>query len=161
MNPLTLYQEALDTVSTATLKGDFAAYSAMIDFPYLLCTRTENFLVSQPEDLLSTFSNLSGALADYGVTDYIRLAHEADYARLDRIDGWHTTHILVGDQRIIAPWAARQSVVRRDGIWRFSEAHYPFLADTLPLTSRDFLTALRSGPPPLPGMAAQPAAKVR
>jgi hypothetical protein len=161
MNPLTLYQGALDTVSAATLKGDFESYAAMIDFPYLLCTRTENFLLLRPEDLLPTFRNLSGALADYGVTDYIRLAHEADYAHPDRIDGWHVTHILVGDQRVIAPWAARQSIVRRDGIWRFSEAHYPFLSDSLPLTSGDFLTALRSGPPPLPGMAALPARKAR
>ncbi len=74
--------------------------------------------------------------------------------RPDRIEGWHNTHILCGDQRLVAPWAARQALVRRDGVWRFSEAHYPFHADSLPLTEDMLRAALRPNPPPLPGDAA-------
>lgn len=151
MNPLTIYQDALDKVSAATLTRDFAAYVAMIDFPYLLCTRMESFVLHRPEELEGTFRNLSGALAESGVTDYIRLAREADQVLPDRIEGWHVTQVIVGDQRLVAPWSARQAILCRNGVWRFTEAHYPFLADRLPLTVADFHSAMRLGPPALPG----------
>jgi hypothetical protein len=153
MNPLTEYQAALDAVSAAVLAGDFAAYIARIDLPYLLCTLTEDFVLKTPEELEPTFRSLSGALRRNGVTDYIRLAREADMVRPDRIEGWHNTHVLCGDQRLVAPWAARQAIVLRDGIWRFSEAHYPFHADSLPLTEEMLRAALRPHPPSLPGSA--------
>jgi hypothetical protein len=154
MNPMTEYQTALDVVSAAVMADDFNAYIARIDFPYLLCTLQEDFILHYPEALEPSFRNLSGALRKRGVTDYIRIAHEANLVRPDRIEGWHNTNIIVGDQRVIAPFAARQSIVLRDGVWRFSEAHYPFLVDSLPLTEEVFLTALRPSPPPLPGMDA-------
>jgi hypothetical protein len=151
MNPLSIYQDALDLVSQAILADNFAEYSAMIDFPYLICTLQENFLLQRPQDLEPTFRSLSGTLRKRGATDYIRIARSAELVRRDRIEGWHNTNIIVGDERIMAPWAARQALVLRDGIWRFSEAHYPFFADQLPLTEQDILTALRPSPPPLPG----------
>jgi hypothetical protein len=154
MNPLTEYQAALDDVSAAVLAGDFAAYAARIDFPYLLCTLQEDFVLHHPDELEPTFRNLSVALRTRGVTDYIRIAHDANLVRPDRIEGWHNTNIIVGDQRVMAPWATRQAIVLRGGVWRFTEAHYPFFADSLPLTEQDFLTALRPSPPPLPGMDA-------
>ena len=44
MNPLTIYQQALDAVSAAVMADDFAAYMARIDLPYLLCTRLSDFV---------------------------------------------------------------------------------------------------------------------
>lgn len=151
MNPLTLYQQALDAVSAAVMADDFAAYMARIDLPYLLCTRLSDFVLTRAEELEPTFRNLSSALRRNGVTDFIRLAREADQTRPDRIEGWHNTHILAGDQRLIAPWATRQSLILRDGVWKFSEAHYPFLTETLPITEQDFRSALRPNPPSFPG----------
>jgi hypothetical protein len=153
MNPLETYQAALDAVSASILANDFAAYIARIDLPYLLCTLQESFVLHRPEELEPTFRNLAGALQRRGVTDYIRIAHQAELVRPDRIEGWHNTNIIVGDQRVVALWATRQAIVLRDGVWRFSEGHYPFFADSLPLTEQDFLNALRPSPPPLPGMA--------
>jgi hypothetical protein len=153
MNPLNEYQAALNVVSAAVLAGDFDTYIARMDLPYLICTLQEDFVLHRPEELEPTFRNLSDALRRHGATDYIRIAHAAEFVRSDRIEGWHNTNIIVGDQRVMAPWAARQALVLRDGVWRFSEAHYPIFADSMPLTEQDFLTALRPSPPPLPGMA--------
>lgn len=130
MNPLTIYQEALDTVSQAVLAGDFFRYAAMIDFPYLVHTAKAELLVATTAALRPTFDALSQGLKARGVTHYERVAREADYAARDRIEGWHHTHILANCKPIAYPHAARHSLVRRGQLWLFSEAHYATLRAT-------------------------------
>jgi len=148
MNPLTIYQDALNTVSQAVLAGDFLRYAAMIDLPYLVHTARAELLVSTTADLRPTFDTLSQGLKRRGVTHYERVARAADYAARDRIEGWHHTHILANGQPVTWPHAARQSLVRRGQLWLFSEAHYEMLSATRwPLGEADiFARADRPSP---------------
>lgn len=84
MNPLTIYQSALDVVSAGVLAGDFAAYAAMIDLPYLVVTETAQLLVTSVENLRPTFDALSDGLKRRGVTPYERLARAADHTAPDQ-----------------------------------------------------------------------------
>jgi hypothetical protein len=134
MNPLTIYQDALNTVSKAALAQDFGSYAAMIDLPYLVHTETARLLVTTREDLRSTFDALHQMLRAHGVTHYERVAREADYVQRDRIEGWHHTHLISDGERLNCPHVSRHTLVRRGGIWRFSEAHYGIWADQWPIT---------------------------
>lgn len=138
MNPLTIYQDALDTVSQAVLAGDFCRYAAMIDLPYLVHTSQAELLITATAALRPTFDALSQGLKARGVTHYERVARAADYAARDRIEGWHHTHILADGQHICYPHASRHSLVRRGQLWLFSEAHYRMLdATRWPLSAAD------------------------
>jgi hypothetical protein len=133
MNPLAIYQRALDAVSNAVLAGDFARYSAMIDLPYLIHTETARLLAASYADLRATFEVVSGGLRSRGVTHYERVARAADYVHRDRIEGWHHTHLLAEGERIACPHTSRHAIVRRGDVWLFSEAHYAIKADHWPL----------------------------
>jgi hypothetical protein len=136
MNPLTIYQQALDVVSNSVLSGDFAAYVAMIDLPYLVHTDLADIIVTDPGELRRTFDVVSQGLMARGVTHYERVARKADYVGSNRIDGTHYTNMIAQGDRIAAPHVAQQSLVRRGGLWRFSEARYPLAATEWPLTDK-------------------------
>jgi hypothetical protein len=134
MNPLSIYQAALDAVSSAILADDFGRYAAMIDLPYLVQTQNARFLVTTPEDLRPTFDALHEMLQVRGVTHYERVARDADYVGRDRIDGRHFTHLISNGERLSVPYMSRQAIVRRGECWFFSEAHYRLKADRWPIT---------------------------
>lgn len=134
MNPLEVYQTALNVVSNAVLTGDFDRYAAMIDLPYLVHTETARLLVSRREDLLATFEALHETLRARGVTHYERVARAADYVDRGRIEGWHHTHLIANGERLNYPHVSRHTLVLRDETWRFSEAHYAIRADRWPVT---------------------------
>jgi len=133
MNPLTLYQAVLDTVSQAIMAGDFDSYARTIDLPYLVQTNNARHLITQIEDLRSTFDALSQGLARRGVTHYERIVREADYVHRDRIQGSHYTHLIANGERVLHPKLVCQAIVRRGDAWLFSEACYPIDAPHWPL----------------------------
>jgi hypothetical protein len=134
MNPLTLYQEALDIVSRAVLIGDFDGYARMIDLPYLIHTENARHLISTVDDLRPTFAAVREVLAAQSITHYERVARAADYVQRDRIEGWHHTHLISHGERVACPHVSRHALVRRAGRWLFSEAHYAIRADRWPIT---------------------------
>ncbi len=142
MNPLTIYQDALNAVSEAILAGDFETYAAMIDLPYLIHTATADLLVSTVADLRPTFDALSQGLKARGVTHYERVARAADYVARDRIEGWHHTHILAGGTPLACPHVSRHTLVRRDEHWLFSEAHYTLTASRWPVTEEQLFSQI-------------------
>ena len=140
MNPLEIYQTALNQVSEAVLTGNFDRYAAMIDLPYLVHTETARLLVSLREELRPTFDALHETLRAQGVTHYERVARAADYVDRGRIEGWHHTHLIAGGERLNYPHVSRHTLVLRDAGWRFSEAHYAIQVDRWPVT-REVLEA--------------------
>jgi hypothetical protein len=138
MNPLTIYQQALDAVSKAVMASDFDAYAAMIDLPYLIHTATSDLLVSTRDALRPTFEALSQGLRARGVTHYERVARAADYVARDRIEGWHHTHILIDGEPLAYPHVSGHKLVRRGERWLFSEAQYDVItASRWPLSDED------------------------
>jgi hypothetical protein len=136
MNPLDIYQRALDIVSDAVVRGDFDTYAAQIDLPYLILTYNGRHLITEVEDLRATFDNLSRGLALRGVTHYERVAREADYVGRDRIEGRHFTHLIVHGERIQQPKAVRHSIVLRGERWLFSDTCYPIDAPVWPFDDK-------------------------
>lgn len=124
MNPLDIFQKALDAVTEAVQAGDFPAYMALIDLPYLVQTRNATFLVTTAEEMRPTFEAMSNGLRTRGITHYERVARAADYVARDRIDGWHYSHLMVNGERIASPHLSRHALVRRGHRWLFSEAQY-------------------------------------
>lgn len=144
MNPLTIYQDALNGISQAFRDADFDAYAAAIDLPYLVQTREATLLVTEVEDLRSTFMALVDGIRARGVRHYERVARAADYVARDRIAGWHHTHILGDEGHLLYPHVSHHVIVRREGRWRFSEAVYDMLtASRWPLTEKDLFTHVR------------------
>jgi hypothetical protein len=138
MNPLSIYQDALNVVSQAVLAGNFPRYAAMIDLPYLVHTATKDLLVSTTEELFPTFDALHRGLKARGIDQYERVARAADYVARDRIEGWHHTHVLSNGQSLFYPHVSRHTLVRRGDLWLFSEAQYSNLtADRWPFSERD------------------------
>lgn len=133
MNPLSIYQQALDVVSNAVLQGDFKRYSDQIDLPYLVHTNLARLLIHAVEELRPTFDALCQRLQAHKVTHYERVARAADYVGADRIDGWHFTHLISNGAHAAAPHSARLVLVRRTVGWRFSEAHYATEAASWPI----------------------------
>lgn len=134
MTALRIYQTALNRVSEAVLAGEFDAYAAMIDLPYLVHTETARLLVSSVEDLRPTFQALHDTLRAQGVTHYERVARAAEHVDRDRIEGSHHTHLISHGERLNWPHLSRQTLVRRGTVWRFSEAHYAMQANRWPIT---------------------------
>lgn len=134
MNPLEIYQTALNVVSTAVLVDDFDRYARMIDLPYLVHTEDARHLISTRDELLPTFRAVRDTLRAQGVTHCERVARAADYVHRDRIEGWHHTHLISNGALVKFPHRSRHAIVRREGAWLFSEAHYAIRADHWPLT---------------------------
>lgn len=127
MNPLSIYQSALNVVSEAVLSGDFERYTAMIDLPYLIQTANANLLVSTADELRPTFDTMREGLKERGVTHFERVARSADYVSRDRIEGWHHTHLIADGEQIAYPYPASHVMVRRGEDWLFSEAQYDMI----------------------------------
>lgn len=134
MNPLTIYQDALNIISQAVITGDFDRYAAVIDLPYLVYTQNARLLIPTRESLDPTFRALHETLQTQGVTHYERVARDADYVHRDRIEGWHHTHLISDGERVNCPHVSRHSLVHRGEKWLFSEAHYAINADRWPIT---------------------------
>lgn len=136
MNPLEIYQTALNQVSEAALAGEFDRYAAMIDLPYLVHTETAHLLAARPEVLRPTFDTLHETRRAQGVTHYERVARAADYVDRGRIEGWHHTHLIAGAERLNCPHVSHRTLVLRDERWRFSETHYAIKMDSWPVTRK-------------------------
>ena len=124
MNPLSIFQQALDATSTAILAGDFESYSTRIDLPYLILTQTGQMLVTEADQIRATFLAFSDGLKSRGVTHYERMVRSAEYVGRNRIEGWHNTHLIADGEQIAYPYAVRHTLVRRGDDWLFSEAQY-------------------------------------
>lgn len=134
MNPLDIYQAALNLVSDAVLRGDFDTYADQIDLPYLIHTETAQLLVKTRDELRPTFLALHETMLAQSVTHYERVARHADYVQRDRIEGLHHTHLISHGERLTHPHASRHAIVRRGDRWLFSEAHYKIRANRWPVT---------------------------
>jgi hypothetical protein len=128
MNPLEIYQGALNQVSAAVLAGDFAAFLTMFDMPYLLQTDTERLLATTGDDLFLAFQDLHQELKSRGVTHYERVARKADYVARNRIEGWHYTHLIADGARVAPPRSGRETLFLRADRWLFCEAYFPTLS---------------------------------
>lgn len=148
MNPLEIFQEALDAVSKVVREADFPAYMALIDLPYLVQTRNATFLITSAEEMQPAFDALLNGLGVRGITHYERIARSADHVARDRIDGWHYSHLMAGDERLATPHLSRHALVRRGERWLFSQAQYDMIETTRwPLTDADIFGHIdRAGP---------------
>jgi hypothetical protein len=145
MSPLSIYQDAVNVVSSAVLAGDFPAFIVMFDLPYLMHTDSQRVLTATEAELRAYFQTLHHELKSRGVTHYERVAREADYVARDRIQGWHFTHQIADGVHVAPQHTGRETLVLRGDRWLFSESYYP----------------TQTGPWPGPEIHVDPAFEVR
>lgn len=107
MNPLSIYQQALDAVSGAVMASDFDAHAAKIDLPHLIHTAKADLLVSSAADLRPAFDALSQGPMARGVTRPERVARSADHVARDRSDGWRHAHVRADGAPLLATVKAK------------------------------------------------------
>jgi hypothetical protein len=125
MNPVEIYQTALNKVSADVMAGDFEAFLTSFDLPYLLHTDSNRLLASTGCDLRGEFRALHQLLRSRGVTHYERVARTADYVARNRIEGVHYTHQIKDGTYVAPPQRGRETLFLREGRWLFCEAYFP------------------------------------
>lgn len=139
-DPHTLYQDWLDTTSSALMTGDAEGIVRMISIPFIMRTATAELVLESPDDLLSDTRNVIQGLKIQDVTHYIRLVKQARYLDEDTIEGWHTTYVLRNAAAVTPPYSNRMIMRRMEGIWKVCEADNELSGNRFPVT------LLRSAP---------------
>ena len=114
MNPMAIYQTAIDTVSRAVLAGDFESYIPCYDLPFLVRTSAAHFIIHRRCDMRPAFDAVSSALRTLGVTQRHRVAR--GHLRRDTV-AKQSVHGILGQQYTgkSAPGCQRDVQLQRTG----------------------------------------------
>lgn len=111
-------QTWLDTMSTATLAGDWRTYAAHVSLPFRLITETGDMTVQTEAELKRGFDGFVASLRAQAVSDYIRIVLSADRPAPDRMSGTYSSHILSQGLRVLPRFDSAIELAHQDGIWR-------------------------------------------
>jgi hypothetical protein len=143
-----IYQKVLDLLSHAALRGDTEILTRHIRLPFALATeRGECVLTTEPE-LIAYCLSFTESLRRLGATDYVRIAREARFLGPDRIEGVHYSHTIRRAERLIAPYASRMLIERKDGVWAVVKANHTLRNEKLPFDMPDPGPSSEAPPPP-------------
>lgn len=153
--PMDILQSFLDEAAEALLKRDPDSFFSHFHFPHVWITDDTEMVAQSSEALLERFQYVSSALIGHGVTQYIRIARQAQFLETGEICGEWQAHIMRDDQRLVPPFPGRARLVpNEDGKWRASHVvsgakfglkplKFPIVADTPKLRDID-MNALNS-----------------
>ncbi len=111
-------QTWLDTMSAATLAGDWRTYAAHVSLPFRLITETGDMTVHTEAELKRGFDGFVASLRAQAVSDYIRIVLSADRPAPDRMSGTYSSHILSQGLRVLPRFDSAIELAHQDGIWR-------------------------------------------
>lgn len=132
-DPHAVYQEWLDTSSTALMTGDLEGFVSMIALPFIMRTSNCETILETMEDLRDDTSNVIQSLKGQHVTHYIRLVKQAHYLNEDTIEGWHMTYVLRHAKSVTPTYANRMIMRRIEGVWKVTEGDHELSGDRIPL----------------------------
>lgn len=132
-NPLAIYQKVIDLLSYATLHGDAEIIRNHIRVPFTMTTETAEFVYDDEDEMVASCLVYTDTLRGMGVTDYIRIAREAQNIGPDRIEGVHYTHTIRRAERVMLPYPSRMVIERKDGVWAVTHAHHALSNDRSPI----------------------------
>ncbi len=133
-DPHAIYQEWLDVTSAAVVAADNDTFVTMVSYPMIMRTATAVAVIETPEEMAADITNLSAALRDQQVTDYIRLVKQARYLDETTIEGWHTTYVLRNATSVTPNYNNRMILRMLDGQWKLSESENEIAAERFPMT---------------------------
>ena len=117
MIALGILQDYLDTLSRASLEGDWNTYRRYVGLPFVLVTDTATLTVSTEDMLRGGFDEFTAMLRALQVTDYIRLAEDGRMLSDDLLAGFYVSHLLSKSVRVLPPFRSQITLRRVDGIW--------------------------------------------
>ncbi len=106
-DPMKIYQDHLDALSSALMSRNFSAFARRIHLPHTIISERKRQIVESKDEMADLFYAFHASLKSQKVTEYLRIATRADYKSEDHICGEHMTHIFSGGQRIVAPYPNR------------------------------------------------------
>jgi hypothetical protein len=132
-NPLAIYQKVIDLLSYATLHGDTEIIRTHIRVPFTMTTETAEFVYDDEDEMVASCLVYTDTLRSMGVTDYIRIARDAQTIGSDHIEGVHYTHTIRRAERVMLPYPSRMVIERKDGVWAVTHAYHAISNDRAPI----------------------------
>lgn len=117
LDPLNIYQEHLDVLSTALVTGDLDTFASRLRIPHTVITEDIVMDVTSHAQLKELFYSLHRSLSGQRVTAQVRIAKEATLLDETRICGLHETHLMSDGIRIVPPYPNRVRLELIDGAW--------------------------------------------
>lgn len=116
---LSIYQDHIDLLTRSLMRNDFAPFLGRILLPHHIQTVNAEFLSRTAEDLQSLFVQTHQRLAEFAISQFVRIATKAWFVSETMIEGEHVSEMLRGSVRALPPFANRlRLVLGLDGIWR-------------------------------------------
>lgn len=116
---LEIYQSHIDHLTTCLVRGDFEGFAARIHLPHHIRNINAAFVSCTKDDLRHLFDQVAERLAADGIDQFIRIATSARYESKTVLIGEHTSEMLRGAVRAIAPFANRLRLVQTaGGVWK-------------------------------------------
>ncbi len=148
MDAAAILQSCLDAVSAAVLADDWATYRDHICLPCAVVSHDESKIVSTEGDLRAGYDALRMTLKAKRVTDYIRLVDQAAFLDRDLISGSYVSHVIAGEDRVIAPYRTLMTLRLMCNRWRaasvtngLANSRWPLVRLELPPETATEMTA--------------------
>ncbi|MEO0830509.1 MAG: hypothetical protein AAFY03_08610 [Pseudomonadota bacterium] len=113
-----IYQDVLDGVTNAYLRGDWAAYKELLVLPQRFGTFDGTLSFETEETLKVMFERYCEMLKQLQVRELVRLCDSAVFRKDGSIEGTHISHFLRNGQPVTDSYPAKSFLERRDGRWK-------------------------------------------
>jgi len=126
-----IYRAYLAAACVPFEAGDYEACVPFFDLPHRMETLDRVLVCSTEAELIHALATYGKAMRARGIKHMKRDVETAHFLNSDEIEGFHVTSGLRNGERVVEPFATRNRIVRRNGVWRSAE-------QTGVLTSADF-----------------------
>ncbi|MGR3270383.1 hypothetical protein DU478_17200 [Thalassococcus profundi] len=113
-----IFQDWLDAVGDAMLKGDYARFASHIALPLKIRTKTTEMQIGSDADLRMGFDAWDAMLKAQNATDMNRRAHDAQMTGDGLLIGLYSTRILRGTVPVVPVFESTAALRRVGTEWR-------------------------------------------
>ena len=119
-----IYQAYLDVSTRLVIDGEAEAYCDHVQLPFVFRTGAGVEVVETRADLASDIMRAHDWMKQKSVSDYHRIAREAQFLDEETIEGFHVTYALRGAVPVLEPYSSRAILRRTGDSWRVSFAEH-------------------------------------
>ncbi len=121
---LDIYQAYLDVSTRLVIDGEAEAYCDHVQLPFVFRTGAGVEVVETRADLAFDIMRAHDWMKQKSVSDYHRIAREAQFLDEETIEGFHVTYALRGAVPVLEPYSSRAILRRTGDSWRVSFAEH-------------------------------------
>jgi len=118
-----IYQDILDTMSTALLARDSRTWHAHIMTPHIMATSDGRAIHETTDQVVRGMENFADSLDRIGVTEIRRECETARLTDPATIVGYHTTWMTRGDGTSLPSYHSKMVLQKLGDNWRISKTH--------------------------------------